>query len=201
MGSTFQCTIDAGSFVSCASPHTTAPLVDGAHTFRVRAIDPVGNADPTPATRIFTIQAASFQPDGRIRLEGDAAYIGDNIYNLTGDFQTRATTARRGETRNFYVRAQNDGTAADTIRLRGCGGEPGFSVRYFNGSTEITSQVASGTYAIAGLAPQATATIRLEIRVQSTAVIGATETCRVTATSASNSTRADQVRARVDVVT
>ena len=105
MGSTFQCTIDAGSFVSCVSPHTTAPLADGAHTFRVRAIDPVGNADPTPATRIFTIQTASFQPDGRIRLEGDAAYIGDNIYNLTGDFQTRATTARRGETRNFYVRA------------------------------------------------------------------------------------------------
>ncbi len=199
-GSTFQCAIDAGSFVSCASPHTTAPLADGAHTFRVRAIDPAGNVDPTPATRSFTVQTSSFQPDGRIRLEGDAAYIGDNVYNLTGDFQTRATTARRGETRVFYVRAQNDGTAADTIRLRGCVGEPGFSVRYFNGSTEITSQVAAGTYEFAGLAPQASGTIRLEIRVQSSAVIGAIETCRVTATSASAPTRADQVRARVDVV-
>ena len=29
-GSTFQCAIDNGSFVSCASPHTTAPLADGA---------------------------------------------------------------------------------------------------------------------------------------------------------------------------
>ncbi len=165
----------------------------------MRAIDAAGNVDPTPATRSFTVQASGFQPDGRIRLKGDAAYIGDNVYNLTGAFQTRATTARRGETRVFYVRAQNDGTATDTIRLRGCVGEPGFSVRYFYGSNEITSQVAAGTYEFADLAPQASGTIRLEIGVQSSAVIGAIETCRVTATSASNPTRADQVRARVDV--
>ena len=124
--STFQCAIDGGSFVSCASPHTTAPLMDGAHTFRVRAIDAAGNVDPTPATRSFTVQTSSFQPDGRIRLDGDAAYVGDNVYNLTGDFQTCATTARRGDTRVYYVRAQNDGTATDTIRLRGCGGRTGF---------------------------------------------------------------------------
>ena len=161
---------------------------------------PGGNVDPTTAARSFTVQTSSFQPDGRIRLEGDAAYIGDNVYNLTGDFQTCATTARRGETRVYYLRAQNDGTATDTIRLRGCVGDPGFSVRYFNGSTEITSQVAAGTYEFAGLAPQASGTIRLEIGVQSSAVIGAIETCRVTATSASAPTRADQVRARVDVV-
>src|SRR5215208_5920133 len=50
-GSTFQCKLDAGAWVGCASPRTTAKLTDGAHTFRVRARDAVGNFDLTPAQR------------------------------------------------------------------------------------------------------------------------------------------------------
>ena len=32
-----------------------AALTDGPHTFEVRATDSVGNTDPTPATRTFTV--------------------------------------------------------------------------------------------------------------------------------------------------
>ncbi|MGI9019746.1 MAG: hypothetical protein ACR2G3_03430 [Solirubrobacterales bacterium] len=53
--STFQCAIDAGAFSSCTSPRTTASLLDGPHTFRVRAIDSAAQTDPTPATRSFTV--------------------------------------------------------------------------------------------------------------------------------------------------
>jgi uncharacterized delta-60 repeat protein len=199
-GSTFQCARDTSSFFSCSSPYTAPLLADGPHTFRVRAIDAVGNVDPTPATRDFTIQAAVYRPDALIRLNGDAAFIGNDIYNQTGDFQTRSVTAGRGATKTFYVRAQNDGNVADTITLRGCTADPGFAVRFFSGSTEITSQVTAGTYQLPSLAPQGTGTIRMEIRVQSSASIGAGESCRVTATSASDPARADQVRGRVEVV-
>jgi hypothetical protein len=54
-GATFECRIDAGEFSTCASPHTTAPLADGPHGFEVRATDALGNADPTPASRSFTV--------------------------------------------------------------------------------------------------------------------------------------------------
>jgi hypothetical protein len=48
-GSSFQCKRDSGSFSSCTSPKTYTGLADGSHTFRVKAIDPAGNPDPTPA--------------------------------------------------------------------------------------------------------------------------------------------------------
>ena len=54
-GSTFQCSIDSGAFAACTSPNTIGRLTDGPHTFAVRATDPVGNTDPTPAGRAITV--------------------------------------------------------------------------------------------------------------------------------------------------
>jgi large repetitive protein len=66
--STFECQAWSGSFGSavkgddvnawhpCTSPMTYSPLRDDNITFKVRAIDAAGNADPTPAERIFTVQ-------------------------------------------------------------------------------------------------------------------------------------------------
>lgn len=47
--STFECALDSGSFVPCASPQVYSSLPQGPHTARVRATDPSGNTDPTPA--------------------------------------------------------------------------------------------------------------------------------------------------------
>ena len=57
-GSTFECKLDSGLYASCASPNTTSHLVDGSHTFYVRAKDSGGNVDPTPASRSFTVNTA-----------------------------------------------------------------------------------------------------------------------------------------------
>ena len=54
-GSSFECRLDSGPWTSCTAPDTRGPLADGDHAFEVRAIDPLGNVDPTPATRSWTV--------------------------------------------------------------------------------------------------------------------------------------------------
>ncbi len=58
-GSSFQCRVDGGAWGSCATPFNTASLGNGQHSFEVRATDPSGNADPSPAMRLFTVNPTS----------------------------------------------------------------------------------------------------------------------------------------------
>ncbi len=45
-GTTFACKLDAAAFAPCASPKSYAGLVDGSHTFTVKATDAAGNTGP-----------------------------------------------------------------------------------------------------------------------------------------------------------
>ena len=51
--------IDAGSWSSCTSPKSSTGLVEGSHTFEVRATDASGNVDPTPASFTWTIDTTA----------------------------------------------------------------------------------------------------------------------------------------------
>jgi hypothetical protein len=58
-GSTFECQLDAGGYSSCTSPKSYLGVAAGAHTFYVRAIDPAGNTDPSPASYSWTIDTTA----------------------------------------------------------------------------------------------------------------------------------------------
>ena len=60
-GATFECRVDSDAFSSCSSPETLGTLPEGPHTFEVRATDGVGNTDPSPATRDFTVEQARIE--------------------------------------------------------------------------------------------------------------------------------------------
>ena len=51
----FECSLDNAAYGPCSSPHPYSGLSEGAHTFAVRAIDAVGNFDPSPASHGWTI--------------------------------------------------------------------------------------------------------------------------------------------------
>lgn len=58
--SSFECSLDGVPFEPCTSPITVPDedlLADGQHNFRVRAINAAGNADPTPDTWTWTVDA------------------------------------------------------------------------------------------------------------------------------------------------
>jgi ELWxxDGT repeat protein len=61
---TFECKLDAAVYAACSSPLSLGPLAEGAHTFRVRALDAAGNVDKSPATSSFTVD--SVVPDTAI---------------------------------------------------------------------------------------------------------------------------------------
>ena len=78
-GSSFECKLDDGAYSACSSPITTAHLEDGSHTFSVRATDPAGITDPTPASRSFTVRTAAVSVSGSTLVVTAAAGAKDNL--------------------------------------------------------------------------------------------------------------------------
>jgi uncharacterized delta-60 repeat protein len=106
IGDSFECRVDAAAFGPCSGPgqtHTTAPLADGTHTFRVRATDAAGNVDPTPAVRTFTVDtdppetSITSGPAAGSRIKDSTPTFGFTSDEPTGDtFQCRVDGAVMG---------------------------------------------------------------------------------------------------------
>src|SRR5439155_7664363 len=69
-GSTFECRLDGAAWQPCASPDTLAALADGQHSVDVRATDPAGNVDATPASWTWLVDTtpptATMDDPGRV---------------------------------------------------------------------------------------------------------------------------------------
>jgi hypothetical protein len=55
----FQCSLDNAAFSDCSSGINYGGLIDGNHSFAVKAIDNAGNADPTPAIYAWAVDATA----------------------------------------------------------------------------------------------------------------------------------------------
>ena len=56
---TFACSIDGATFATCESPLQTAVLLDGAHTFEVRATDAAGNVETPARHHAWTLDSST----------------------------------------------------------------------------------------------------------------------------------------------
>ncbi|MDZ5622522.1 right-handed parallel beta-helix repeat-containing protein [Nocardioides sp. HM23] len=78
----FECALDDGEFAPCSSPHTIAgPLGGGVHVFHVRAVDPDGNKDISPAFYEWMILGAddTTPPDTFITTYPNPANSGPDV--------------------------------------------------------------------------------------------------------------------------
>jgi hypothetical protein len=58
-GSSFQCRLDGAAFAACTSGQSYTGLAPGSHDFEVRATDPAGNTDGSPAAHSWTIETSA----------------------------------------------------------------------------------------------------------------------------------------------
>ena len=145
------------------------------------------------AVRFLT---AGYRPDAMIRRGATGLYLGDDVYNATGNGQVALAKAREGRTATLGLRLQNDGTGADALRLSGCGSKPGFSVRYLVGGVDATSAVVGGTCSTGTLPVGGSSTLSMTVKIGRRAV-GKTYTCKLTTSSQTTPVEQDAVVAKV----
>ncbi|MBK6849995.1 MAG: DUF11 domain-containing protein [Proteobacteria bacterium] len=56
---TYECSLDGTAFAACTNPKSFDALAAGSHALQVRALDAVGNADPSPASHTWAVELAS----------------------------------------------------------------------------------------------------------------------------------------------
>jgi hypothetical protein len=159
-----------------------------------------GGAPAFPATwDLFEVQFPQHRPDAQVKLSGAASYVGDNIYNTTGNNQTLGVTTAAGTSRTFVVNVQNDGTATGSYVLQGPANSTGFTVKYLDGTTDITTAVVNGTYAVTGIAPGSAKSIQMSVTVAAGVAAGSAKSGLVTARSTQSTTARDVIKTVVTV--
>ena len=112
---------------------------------------------------------AASQPDARIRLQKSVSswfgttkysesWTGENVYNTTAAGQTIRkeyyAESPGWERWVFGVSLENDGASSDQLRLQATGTAVlGWTVKYFVGTTNVTSAVVDGVFTTPLLAP------------------------------------------------
>ncbi len=74
---TYECSLDSGSWSACSSPKSYSGLSDGPHSFAVRSVDVEDDTDPTPASRSFTVDTSP--PDGNASAKKEQKQKGKTI--------------------------------------------------------------------------------------------------------------------------
>jgi hypothetical protein len=151
--------------------------------------------DPTADWLVrYTPSTLPYRPDALIR-KGSGSFVGDDIYNLSGTYQTRTASIAAGSTAKFGISIQNDGSLADSFNLSASGAAvTGYTIHYLRGTNDITSAVLAGTYRTGTLAPGAAVLITVKVGVGARALAGSSVARLVRQTSVGDPSLADAVK-------
>ena len=151
------------------------------------------NVDGIPAADNLAIYQP-LQADGMIRV-GTGANVGNGVYNATGASQSRTGSAAPNGKITFSITVQDDGTAADAFKLKATGAATSqYQVRYFAGTTDITSAISAGTFQTPRLNPNGTFVITAVVTVSASASAKSNVTRLVTISSLQDPAVVDAVK-------
>jgi hypothetical protein len=112
---TFACSLDGAAFGACTSPATYTGLAPGGHTFAVRATDGAGNADPSPASRAWTIAAVG---SATFRAVADSYIDQQRPTSTFGSSTALEADSDAGRAKHAVLRFEVTGLSAPVVSAR-----------------------------------------------------------------------------------
>jgi hypothetical protein len=97
----------------------------------------------------------------------------------------------------MFIDVQNDGTLSGAFKLLGTGTASGYTVHYFKGATDVTTQVKNGTFITTVLAPGDRFSLKIAITLSATAVSEGRFTITTWSSTPGSATPKDAVKAIV----
>jgi predicted outer membrane repeat protein len=142
---TFECQMDGGGYTSCTSPKTYDGLLDGRHTFEVRATHRAGKTDPTPASYIWTIDTQP--PDNPVAYPAGGSYCPTTVTLTASDGTIYYTTDGSGPTTGSLVFTVPIDISVDTtlkfIAVDVCGNQSATVTEVYDIDTEVVIIITS----------------------------------------------------------
>lgn len=140
--------------------------------------------------------AAGYQPDLMVRLAsaGDATYLGEGVFESVAVTQSKSQPAFPGSAAQYRVLLKNAGDAADSFVLRGTGSGNGITVSFVDDAGVDRGAAISGAgYDTVILAPGQSISFLVQV-TPTTLPLGASFRVTLSATSASDTDKSDQVK-------
>jgi uncharacterized repeat protein (TIGR01451 family) len=168
--SRYECRWDGGSWSPCSSPAGAYDLAAGPHTFAVRALSSYGVADPSPASRTWTVETPA---DLAVSITGPATAKKNATITWTTVVTNRGPAGATG-----VVLTQTVPSGVTSARATGC-----------TGTTTLTCSVgplangASRTVTVTGKVTATKGTLTSTASVASTSWDDAAGNDRATATT------------------
>jgi hypothetical protein len=176
--------------------------------YRLRANNSAGDSGYT-AVANATTQAVTppptggkYQPDQVIQIHKETSFVGDNVYNATGDGQGRSATGDFYTT-VFKIRVFNDGDTADSFVITGPAADKDWRVTYYDsfnfgwdGGKTITAAVTGGGWNTGVIQPGQFRDYRMEVLALA-APGGTSRTFEARARSVADSSKVDVVEGTV----
>jgi hypothetical protein len=170
-GATCQATFSPGSTVNLsATPSAGSLFVGWSGDCSGTAVCQV--VMDRARTVYATFVPIKYRPDALIRYSSTVTWLGDGLYDAAAAGQDITTVAARGMTFSFEIAAENDGNVSDSLSIKGPAATKGFTLRYFEDTTNVTSAVVQGSYSTGPLAPDERDILRVTVLVGSIPRVG-----------------------------
>ena len=178
-GDQYSCArLDDGS-VKCFGDNVAGQLGVGDPASRGDQAGEMGDA--LPAVDLGTGIIPLLRPDLLVRL-GTDPWVGDGVYNVSGDGQTLPVTVPVAQSVTLRLRFENDGNQPDDLEVKGVARTPAFKLKYTVGpaghTINVTDAVVAGTFRFASVDPGDARVIRVTLWVRNTSDPGATDELR-----------------------